>query len=69
MKPTLYTQCVVTVIATCLVWLCIQGYVKPQPVRADGPVEVVIKGIDLGLLQPCDAPCRNQRQRDAPGSD
>lgn len=48
MKPNFYTQCVLTVIAACLLWLCVQGYVTPQPARADGPVEVVIKGVDLG---------------------
>lgn len=43
-----YTQCVLTVIAACLVWLCIQGYVKPQPVRADdGDVNCVITGIRI----------------------
>jgi len=48
MKPNLYTQCILTVIAACLVWLCVQGFIKPATARADSPVAVVIKDVDVG---------------------
>jgi hypothetical protein len=42
---------VLTIIAACLVWLCVQGYLKPQPALADGPLPVVIKRIEINPFE------------------
>ncbi len=44
----LYTKIVLTVIALCLVWLCLTnaGSVPPLRAQAEGPVDVRIRAID-----------------------
>jgi hypothetical protein len=51
MRTDFYTKTILTVIATCLVWLCIQPMVSPEPASAQSAQRVVIVGIDdISLL-------------------
>jgi hypothetical protein len=52
MKLNTYTQCVLTVIALCLIWLCVEGHLRPQSVRADGPVKVELVDLDPFVTMP-----------------
>lgn len=57
MRPDLYTKVVLTVIAGCLVWLCIQPAVAPIAVRAqnsngsDRPQKVTVVGWEVQASQ------------------
>ena len=43
-----YTKAVLTVIATCLVWLCVRDFTPVRPAHAQQrPQPVVITGIEL----------------------
>ena len=48
MRIDLYTKLVLTVIAACLVWICVRGTVLSTPVQAQArpqPQEVIIAGV------------------------
>ena len=46
MKTDVYTKIILTVIATCLAWLCVQPLLSPKPMAAQSAQRVVIVGID-----------------------
>jgi hypothetical protein len=45
MKPDLYTKAILTIIAVCLLYAVVRK--EPEAVRADGPMPVVITGVEL----------------------
>jgi hypothetical protein len=50
MKVDLYTKAVLTIIALCLVWICVRGTFAPQPVQAAAAPavqDVKLVGIDV----------------------
>jgi hypothetical protein len=46
MKIDLYTKTVLTVIAACLLVLCVRPFLQPTTVSAQAPTRVTIMGID-----------------------
>jgi hypothetical protein len=57
-KIDLYTKCVLTVIAVCLLWITVRPLLLPPAVAATGPIPVYIDGIsalarlDVNIDQP-----------------
>jgi Mg/Co/Ni transporter MgtE len=50
MKTDLYTRTVLTVIAACLVWLCVNSLTPTASAQAQpAPQKVVIAGVDVAL--------------------
>jgi hypothetical protein len=52
MKPNLYTNAVLTVIAGSLLWSCIQNQTHPPTVSAQGPQRVIIVGAQTSIPIP-----------------
>ena len=53
MKADLYTKAMLTIIAVCLVWLCLGGPSLMTPAQAQSsPTQVVIVGWKEGANQP-----------------
>jgi hypothetical protein len=46
MKTDFYTKMILTLIAACLAWMCIQPVFSPEPASAQTTQRVVIVGID-----------------------
>jgi hypothetical protein len=46
MKLDLYAKSILTLIAAALLWLCFDSVLHPRAAAAQGPVKVIITGVD-----------------------